>query len=86
MTNKEFIRLLSTFPPNDSAKFYCPVDKTYYYVYCIGTQTNKITLMKSTWGAYQYLTCIKLLKALPPLEEISFKYTDQTFVPLGRPQ
>jgi hypothetical protein len=86
MTNKEFIQLLSTFPPNDIAKLYCPVDKTYYYVYYIGTQTNKITLMKfNQWVGYRYLTCIKLLKGLPPLDEISFNYAKQTFVPLGRP-
>jgi hypothetical protein len=32
MKHQEFIQKLKTFPPNKPALFYCPINKTYYYV------------------------------------------------------
>jgi hypothetical protein len=32
MTLEEFVKKLKTFPPEHQLRFYCPTDKTYYYI------------------------------------------------------
>jgi hypothetical protein len=41
MTIEELIKKLETFPPEDRLRFYCPKNKTYYYVYGF-TEVDKI--------------------------------------------
>ena len=47
MTHTELIEKLGTFPPNNIAGFYCPVDNTWYYVYSIDIATGRIALTQS---------------------------------------
>jgi hypothetical protein len=56
MTCQEFIERLKTFPPTNTARAYCPVDKTYYYfiVYLIPLPSIELTKIRNH-GTYSGL-------------------------------
>jgi hypothetical protein len=86
MTIEELIKKLETFPPEDRLRFYCPKNKTYYYVYGL-TEVDKIIfiLLLPTQGI-PYCTAIKRLKCiLTNVDQdpnIIFIYENQFFAPL----
>jgi hypothetical protein len=84
MTKNEFIEKLKTFLPNERAKFYCPVDKTYYYIHVIYViPSPSIVLTKNRYAGYTYSTAIFRINSLEYFhEDIIFIYNDQTFIAL----
>jgi hypothetical protein len=82
MTRTELIEKLGTFPPNDIAGFYCPVDKTYYYVYSIDIAIGRIALTQSRAAGIDYGKCISLLKRTWRDVEIYFKYGGYNLIAL----
>ena len=82
MTHNELIEKLGAFPPNDIARFYCPIDNTWYYLYSINVATGRIALTQSRAAGIDYGTCISLLNRIWRHVEISFKYGGYNFITL----
>ncbi len=84
MTHKELIEKLKTFPVTDKVRFYCPVDKTYYYIHVIYViPSPSIVLTKNRYAGYTYSTAIFRINSLEYFhEDIIFIYNDQTFIAL----
>ncbi len=82
MTYKELIEKLKTFPATDKVRFYCPVDKTYYYVYSINAETGCIRLQQFDVTSFRYGICIHLLANSRQLGEIHFMYVEQKYTTL----
>jgi hypothetical protein len=44
MTTLQLIEKLKTFPTSEQAKFYCPVNKTYYYPYMVSNNNCSVRI------------------------------------------
>jgi hypothetical protein len=86
MTYKELIEKLKTYPATDKARFYCPVNKTYYYyVYFIDFPKYTIELTLDNTCSYDYGWIIYLLGLLNEnwmQNEVKFSHNNQVFITL----
>lgn len=88
MTHTEFLEKLRTFPPNEKARFYCPVNKTYYYICYLNFKTSTIELTldaKSGYKGYEFDYASLIILLFHVLKkygnkDIKFSYKDQTFI------
>ncbi len=80
MKAQELIEKLKTFPPNERAKFYCPVNKTYYYAYFIDFPKYTIELKLNSKAGFKYCDLIYLLQNMQ--DQVKFSHNNQVFITL----
>lgn len=88
MTYEQLIEKLKTFPLDEKVRFYCPVNKTYYYICYLNFKTSTIELTldaKSGYKGYVFdyagliILLFHVLKKYGN-KDIKFSYKDQTFI------